>query len=378
MNNVNANRDEAGSSTASNPWRDVSADVIASGFQPKHILANRQFQCCPSVVATPGGRLYAAWISGGTMEPHIDNFGVVAYSDDHGATWVDPLLIVDHPCEDQVRINYMLLWLDTSGKLWAIWSQTIGRGFGENLHAFAIVIDDPDADIDKLKWTAPRRLFRGILHNKPTVLRSGEALFAVEDVVSRDKSYVYSSNDGGATIARRGVAISRSEHKYFHEAMIIELDDSRLWMLSRIEEGKDGGMEQSFSHDRGHTWTDYEYNLPPPLIGPGSRFHVRRLKSGRILLINHDNGASRSRLTAYLSEDDGKTWKHSALMDERADISYPDAFEDRDGDIYVAYDRGRDTDREILMAVFAEKDIIAETFAGARARKLLISKPSGR
>ena len=46
------------------------------------------------------------------------------------------------------------------------------------------------------------------------------------------------------------------------------------------------------------------------------------------------------------------------LLDERNEVSYPDAKEADDGFIYVTYDHERVTEREILMARFTEEDII--------------------
>ena len=41
-----------------------------------------------------------------------------------------------------------------------------------------------------------------------------------------------------------------------------------------------------------------------------SRFFIRRLESGNLLLVRHNppDRKTRSHLTAYLSEDDGKSW----------------------------------------------------------------------
>lgn len=73
-----------------------------------------------------------------------------------------------------------------------------------------------------------------------------------------------------------------------------------------------------------------------------------------------------------LSEDEGKTWKYKLLLDERNDVSYPDAVEAEDGYIYITYDRERgdfqnsltqvyEKAREILMAKITEQDIINGT-----------------
>jgi len=63
-------------------------------------------------------------------------------------------------------------------------------------------------------------------------------------------------------------------------------------------------------------------------------------------------------MTAYLSEDDGKTWPWQLPLDRRDLISYPDGFQFPDGRIMVVYDRFRDSG-EMLSAVFTEEDIMA-------------------
>ena len=75
-------------------------------------------------------------------------------------------------------------------------------------------------------------------------------------------------------------------------------------------------------------------------------------------------------MTALLSEDDGETWPYRLLLDQREKVSYPDAVETDDGKIMVVYDRDRgyykksiedmlSSEREILLAVIREEDIIA-------------------
>ena len=54
----------------------------------------RAWQGCPTVVVTKKGRLFAGWYSGGAFEPCIDNYNVLAMSDDGGKTWLDPLLTI--------------------------------------------------------------------------------------------------------------------------------------------------------------------------------------------------------------------------------------------------------------------------------------------
>ena len=143
------------------------------------------------------------------------------------------------------------------------------------------------------------------------------------------------------------------------------------------------GIGVSYSYDGGKHWTKGENS---GLGGPCSRFFIRRLKSGRILLINHYNYTGISHLTAMLSEDECKTWKYKLLLDERAGVSYPDAKECNDGYIYVTYDRERGAylnsideayskAREVLFAKITENDIMNGTIVDEGSKlKCIISK----
>jgi AraC-like DNA-binding protein len=149
----------------------------------------------------------------------------------------------------------------------------------------------------------------------------------------------------------------------FDEHMILEKQDRSLMMLVRT----DYGIGVSYSYDRGHTWTE---GKDSGLQGPSSRFFIKRLKSGRVLLVNHYHFQNRNNLTALLSEDDGQTFPYSLLLDERDSVAYPDGVEADDGYLYITYDRERgdskrniaevkNSAREILFAKFTEEDILA-------------------
>jgi len=124
--------------------------------------------------------------------------------------------------------------------------------------------------------------------------------------------------------------------------MLIRTDSGFLW--------------QSHSSDRGKTWTE---GTPSTIANPGSRFFIRRLASGSLLLVNHYKFTRRSHITARLSTDDGATWNERLLLDERSYISYPDGVQAEDGLVWIVYDRGRQGVGEILLATFREEDVVA-------------------
>ena len=136
--------------------------------------------------------------------------------------------------------------------------------------------------------------------------------------------------------------------------MILERKDGTLLMFARDISPL---LVKTESNDlAGSSWQDGQFtNIP----NASSRFFLRRLKSGRVLLIHNEATDFRRNLVAKLSEDEGNTWPFSLQLDDAKNIdrsiSYPDAVESPDGRIFIIYDRGRTTCREILMAQITEE-----------------------
>jgi hypothetical protein len=336
---------------------------------------------------TRKGRIWGCWVGNGD---NPNGWFSVASSDDGGTTWSSPRLVIDptDPAPDLWRRALVgNLWTDPLGRLWLFFDQSLGY-FDGRAGDWYTRCDNPDA-ADPV-WTKPTRFADGCTLNKPTVLKNGDWLLPVSlwkreriapaplkalhpDLDPYRMAHVYASTDRGATWTRRGgVAFPESE---FDEHMIVELRDRRLWMLARTRYG----IGESFSSDKGRTWSEPR---PSALQNPSARFFIRRLSSGRLLLVK--NGPTdrrvnkRSHMTAFLSDDDGKTWRGGLLLDERASVSYPDGFQAPNGVIHILYDWNRHTDAEILMAKFKEKDILAGKFVtrGARSR-IPVNKATG-
>ena len=82
-------------------------------------------------------------------------------------------------------------------------------------------------------------------------------------------------------------------------------------------------------------------------------------------------------IRAFVSDDEGKTWKGGLRIDPRARVANPDAFQAPDGSIYVTYDHDRNTKRdEILFAKFTEADVLAGRLvtAGSSLRNVIFSE----
>ena len=144
--------------------------------------------------------------------------------------------------------------------------------------------DDPDAE--KPVWTEPVYIGFGASLNKPIVRKNGEWILPVSlwerwhidkpfadcyrelDAV-RGANVFVSDDEGGHWRYRGGIIFKDS---CFNEHTVVELQDGRLWMLSR-------GMKealQSFSDDGGKTWQPQSTAFPHV----NSKSVFRRLQSG--------------------------------------------------------------------------------------------------
>lgn len=321
----------------------------------------RLWQGIPGIEVTARGSSFITFYSGGTTE-EIGNYVLLFRSND-GRRFEELVAAVQlegHRCYDPC------LWIDPLGRLWLIWSVQPDHA------VYAAVCDDPDADVVRFGETFS--IGHDVMLNKPIVLSSGEWLFPVavwntdihavsEQYDTKQKlrgSFVYKTVDNGKTFVRLGCA--DVSQRSFDEHMLLELSDGRILMLVRTSYG----IGASYSYDRGKTWSPA---CDSALGGPCTRFHIQRLRSGRILLINHRDYTYRNNLTAMLSEDEGKTWPYQLLLDERDQVSYPDAKQTEDGFIHIVYDRERGAfsasldaayacAREILTAKITEEDII--------------------
>lgn len=340
----------------------------------------RIWQGIPSIEVTKNGRMFCVFYSGETDET-IGNYCVLVKSED-GVNFTEPIAVI---YDEGYRCFDPCVWIDPLGRLWFIWAVMPRKG------CFGMICDKPDEE--ELVWGNEFFIGNDIMLNKPTVLSTGEWLFplAVWDKVrlkliptyydtdATPGSWVYKTVDNGKSFERLGY--SQVENRQFDEHMVLEMEDGVLKMFVRTWYGI--GVSESF--DGGFTWTE---GRDSGYGGPLARFHIRRLKSGRILLINHINcvGRTRANLTAMLSEDEGKTWKYQLTIDARNDVSYPDAIEAADGFIYIVHDRERGVGlyhmrdvyacaREVLYSKITEEDIIAGHLVNEKSRlRQVVSK----
>ncbi len=319
----------------------------------KHSVNNRAFTGIPSMAVAPSGRLWATWYAGATPAEDQNNYVVLSTSGDGGETWAE-VLTIDPDFDGPVRAFDPELWVSPDQRLFLFWAQMDKSSNDSELGVWYIESAQPD--LAAPSWSAPRRIGNGVMMCKPVVLSTGEWSLPISTWRWHDRSaQMIVSTDKGKTWQLRGACNVPKEDRQFDEHMLIERRDGSLWLLARTKYG----IGESVSTDRGKTWPELK---PAEIAHPSARFFIRRLASGNLLLVKHgplDERTGRSLLTAYLSENDGATWKGGLMLDRRSGVSYPDGQQTPDGLIRIIYDYHRISDRNILMATFREEDVAA-------------------
>jgi len=319
---------------------------------------SRQWQGIPGIECEANGRLWCAFYSGGPKEPDPDNLILLTTSGDSGETWSEPVVMADP--QGTTRAYDPCLWHDPEGRLWLIYNHA---DLAKREYSVWVRVAE-NAEAADAVWGAPRDLDIDapfvVRLNKPLALESGDWVMPVTwgRTAPGDSWFA-----GGEEL--QGVAISRDRGagwtlhgaveapRWALENMIVELLDGRLWMLIR---SGGGTIWQSFSRDGGVTWSA---GSPTAIVNPGSRFFVRRLMSGRLLLINSPEPDARRGLIASLSDPaDEMTFVGRLTLDDREPVSYPDAVQGSDGRVFAVHDWDRRGAGEIRLSVFSEDEIV--------------------
>ena len=323
-------------------------------------INNRKFEQVPAIAADTDGKvIYVAWYSGG-LAPGPGNFVTVSTSIDNGNSWLNDQLVV-YPKQSTSRIFDPALWRDHNGQVnlfyGSVKDSILWDGYG-GVNSVKIGWDG-----SKMTWNAPKRLSDGVMSNKPIYLASKDLnlLPVYIDKPSKDNTGVKYPVNGAFVLSQNNQSelnpyssvILPDSIRIHDEPQLVELtENGQFLMLLRTTKG----IYSATSSDYAKTWSE-----PKPFTASGpttsSRFYIGKLASGNLLLITN-NSTTRNNMTASLSRDGGKTWPYQLLLDERENVSYPDADQTSDGNIHVVFDRDRTGAMDIIYCRFSEDDLI--------------------
>lgn len=268
----------------------------------RKFFADMQKYGCPFLEAERGGR------------------GHIMHSDDQGATWSKPTLLVDTALDDR---HPSILEMDDGAWLCTYFDYEMPGAVG-NYHARYMISTDCGATWSQ-EMTLPG-IGGGFCANPAIQLSDGTVVWVAEG--QYDPSFehnvigVFRSSDRGRTFTMAGVVSADHE---MNEPTIVEFPDRRLMMITRPK------SDISFSSDGGRTWTS-PVSIGVGLVDP----HVVLLPNG-VLACFYGAGGVR----VILSKDFGVTWhgpkETCGYSVDPSVYGYSAPMVLSDGTVYLAY-----------------------------------------
>jgi predicted neuraminidase len=188
-------------------------------------------------------------------------------------------------------------------------------------------------------WSEARRLPEGILgpiKNKPVRLADG-TIISPSSTETPDSPSIWrvhferSRDDGATWSVSRPPASADGTPIDAIQPSILTHGDGRLQAVGRTRAGR---MFETWSSDRGETWTPLTLTeLPNPSAGTDAV----TLKDGRHLLVYNHTPKGRTPLNLAVTRD-GRTWEIAHVLEsEPGEYSYPAIIQTTDGLVHVTY-----------------------------------------
>jgi predicted neuraminidase/predicted glycoside hydrolase/deacetylase ChbG (UPF0249 family) len=168
---------------------------------------------------------------------------------------------------------------------------------------------------------------------KPLTLPEGRMLLPLYSD-GFNVSLVAISDDGGDLWKPSLPIVGRGN---IQPALLLK-NDGTIMAYMRDNGGAPGRIIRSSSHDNGYTWN---ISKKTDIPNPGSSVEAFALNDGQWLMVCNDLEDGRYRLSVYLSEDEGATWKRRRYLEYvpkgEGSFSYPSAVQTRDGLVHLTY-----------------------------------------
>ncbi len=335
-----------------------------------------------SIVETAAGDLIACWFHG-SGERSADDVMVQGARKRAGASeWSEPFLMADTPGLPDCN---PVLFIDPRGVLWLIWITVQDNQWGGSLLKYRTAKNytndgPPEWDWQDVIHARPEKLEELYV---PMVDNAKETLAPILAVMPDFAKEIEDARDAASNKLRQRLGWMTRLHPIMTSPtrMMLGLysdvfncslagfteDWGKTWTFSQpimdpapnllgniqpsFVQKKDGAI-MAFMRDNGiphyvRTATSSDNGVTWSKLGtleirnPGSSVECIALKNGHWILVGNDTGNGRHLLTAYVSEDEGKTWKLLRRLEEvekeKGSFSYPSVIQAADGSIHCTY-----------------------------------------
>ena len=343
--------------------RYLKATLHTSPDSAKYGIAALERTQLTALETTAKGRLWASVLCGGDG---ANGFLTLAYSDDKGAQWVEPILALDAR-DEKLAVRNGMLWYSPKGEMWLFYTVFDGYYDGRG-SLWAVACKNPD-EVEPV-WGEPKYLGVGVATGRPMVNSAGEWVLPAalwgREVMEYDKALyisnkwntprfmspyidkyheldekrgagVYISCDGGESwqenmgdvkCSNEVVAARYNNPQLFHHSdgsmrMVVRASGTAWSYVSTSVDGKSWSAPVRF------------------VAAPDQNFAVRRLADGRLLMVRNARFDRElywrpEGMYAYLSEDCGATWYGGLRLASDLVTINPIIAEANDGTIYIA------------------------------------------
>jgi len=335
-----------------------------------------------SIVETPEGNLLTVWFHGSGERTSDDVMLQGARKKTEENQWCEPFVMADTP--DLPDCN-PVLFIDPRGVLWLFWITVQDNQWGGSLLKYRLSTDYESDGPPKWNWqdvihTRPQNLEQKFLD----VIEKGQpAIEALSTFEPQLKEEVESAKKMAQTKLHQrlgwmtrihpimvtenrimlglysdvfncslaGFTDDWGKHWFFSNPIL----DEEIKNIANIQPSfvkkrdgtiiafmRDNGIPKrirtAYSNDLGITWSNVS-TLDIP--NPGSSVECISLNSGKWALVCNDTISGRHKLSVYLSDDEGQSWKWKKPIEESApdkgSYSYPSVIQARNGFIHCTY-----------------------------------------
>lgn len=294
------------------------------------------------LVQLPSGAFVMAWFSG-TKEGANDVSIVVAHLPSGGTQWT-PATVTSQ--REGYSNQNPVLFLDTQrGVLHLFHSQQPANKGEDNASVWHLISKDGQGLPGN--WTTPVEIFAkpGSFIRNRMVVRLDRSwllpMYYARGTIEQNYAHIKTSDTQGLGLWGN---IDFTNPSYLVQPSVIRPVPGKPNLITYFRDRRAQHIYRADSSDDGATWTSPQKTQFP---NNNAGIEANVLANGNLVLCFNPMTAGRYKIAIALSEDGGKTWPYSRLMEDnpekRGEYSYPTVMQSPDGKIHVSYTYLRQT-----------------------------------
>lgn len=359
----------------------IEKSMLIFPLQDQHVHGS-------SLVQLPNGDFLAAWFYG-SGERTADDVKLMGARLEKGKTrWTEPFLLADTPnlpdCNPVLFLNrankLFLVWIAVQANRWEesilrlrtsvdyarsgppIWNwqdnillkpgpefaQEVMRKFKllpENPAGWAAYAPRYDEQIIAASQDVAKRSFGWMTRIKPLVLEKRIILPLYSDGLNL--SLMAISEDDGESWRPSLPLVGRGPI----QPALVQKQNGHLVAYLRDSGDAPGRVQISESADAGESWSVAQKSDLPNTAS----VEILRLQDGKWAFAGNDLEDGRYRLSLFLSEDEGKSWKWKTALENvepgKGSFSYPCLIQSKDGLLHLTYSYHLERDKKAVKYV---------------------------